>query len=195
MLEAATAVFAEQGYDSATVEVIAARAETSVGSVYQFFPNKKALFEAVWAQYLDETRALFETVLAQSIARGIADWRTLLDESIDAFWDLDRTSKAFRAVWLNGQHSVEFLADGYALNQQIATRLSPLLRLLVPSLKVSQRKIVASVLVESMSSMLFFAVRCEAKIARKIVGECKLMLRRYLEVYVVDPGDFAADRA
>ena len=47
ILDAAALVFAEQGFEAATMEDIAARAETSIGSIYQFFPNKLAIFDDI----------------------------------------------------------------------------------------------------------------------------------------------------
>src|SRR5581483_4705893 len=58
ILEAAAEVGAEVGYDAATTNAIAARAETSIGSLYQFFPNKAALMHALALSYMAELRGL-----------------------------------------------------------------------------------------------------------------------------------------
>jgi AcrR family transcriptional regulator len=57
IVEAADRVFADVGYEAATMEQIAERAETSIGSVYQFFPNKGALFEALCDRYFERARS------------------------------------------------------------------------------------------------------------------------------------------
>lgn len=59
ILVAASAVFAERGYDKATMTEIAARAETAIGSLYRFFPTKEVLGEALLRRYLEA----FATVL------------------------------------------------------------------------------------------------------------------------------------
>jgi AcrR family transcriptional regulator len=51
-LRVAATVFTEMGYDRATMSVIAERAHSSIGSLYQFFPNKKSLAQAIRAQYI-----------------------------------------------------------------------------------------------------------------------------------------------
>src|SRR5260370_37756679 len=51
LLKAAAAVFAEKGFDGATMTEVAARASTAIGSLYQFFPNKVALADAVLARF------------------------------------------------------------------------------------------------------------------------------------------------
>jgi len=47
LLEAAARVFLEKGYDAATMTEIAAAANSSIGSLYQFFPTKPLLAEAL----------------------------------------------------------------------------------------------------------------------------------------------------
>ena len=54
LLRAADRVIGEAGYESATMCAIAERAGSSVGSLYQFFPNKDAVAEALRAQYAEE---------------------------------------------------------------------------------------------------------------------------------------------
>ncbi len=51
LMAAAAEVFAENGYDAATMTEIAARAGASIGSLYQFFPTKELIAEALHAQY------------------------------------------------------------------------------------------------------------------------------------------------
>src|ERR1700690_1046063 len=59
ILDAAAELFASVGYDAATTEEIAARARTSIGSIYQFFPNKRAMFDAITARHLSDASGLF----------------------------------------------------------------------------------------------------------------------------------------
>lgn len=51
LLEAAEAVIAEIGYEAATMSAIAERAGAAIGSLYQFFPNKPCLTQALRAEY------------------------------------------------------------------------------------------------------------------------------------------------
>lgn len=49
ILEAALAVFAEQGFAGASMEAVAARAGITKPTLYQYFPSKDALFQAMMA--------------------------------------------------------------------------------------------------------------------------------------------------
>ncbi|TWB11558.1 TetR family transcriptional regulator [Nitrospirillum amazonense] len=62
LLAAASAVFAEKGYDAATMTEIAAKAGAPIGSLYQFFPTKAVLADALLAQYAEALMALLATV-------------------------------------------------------------------------------------------------------------------------------------
>jgi AcrR family transcriptional regulator len=52
ILEAAAALFTSRGVEGTTMSAIAAESGTSIGSLYQFFPNREALVEALAEQYL-----------------------------------------------------------------------------------------------------------------------------------------------
>ena len=53
LLEAAAGVFAEAGYDAATMTGVAVRAGAPIGSLYQFFPTKALLAEALYRRETD----------------------------------------------------------------------------------------------------------------------------------------------
>jgi AcrR family transcriptional regulator len=53
-LNAAALVIAEVGYERATMSAIAERAHSCIGSLYQFFPNKRSVAEALRASYIND---------------------------------------------------------------------------------------------------------------------------------------------
>lgn len=60
LLEAASAEFAEKGYEATTMTAIAARAGASIGSLYQFFPTKEQVAGTLIEQYVTELEAAFD---------------------------------------------------------------------------------------------------------------------------------------
>src|SRR5580698_6944067 len=54
LLDAAAEVFNQTSYDAATLTEIAARAGTSIGSLYQYFPDKTAVALALAERYRTE---------------------------------------------------------------------------------------------------------------------------------------------
>lgn len=52
LVQAAAQVFSQEGFDGASTNSVAERAGVSIGSLYQYFPNKLALLEAVNESYI-----------------------------------------------------------------------------------------------------------------------------------------------
>ena len=65
ILDAATHVFHERGYSAATTNDIAVEAGVSVGSLYQYFPNKDALLVALMEQHIESATAGLAELLGQ----------------------------------------------------------------------------------------------------------------------------------
>lgn len=65
MLEGAARVFRREGF-SATTNRIAAEAGVSVGTLYEYFPDKQALLVALAERHLDEAERGIERALAEA---------------------------------------------------------------------------------------------------------------------------------
>lgn len=66
LLAAGAAVFAEKGYEAATMTEIAARAGAPIGSLYQFFPSKEALADTLVQNYVALLAADLEALEARA---------------------------------------------------------------------------------------------------------------------------------
>lgn len=62
ILTAAAHVFGEHGYAAGTTNRIAERAGISIGSLYQYFPNKDAILAELLVRHLDDGMAIAERV-------------------------------------------------------------------------------------------------------------------------------------
>jgi len=67
ILEAAERVFVSKGYEAATVEEIARESEFAVGTLYNFFEGKEALFLAVADRILEDLDCRFDEEIAPII--------------------------------------------------------------------------------------------------------------------------------
>lgn len=65
ILEAAARIFAEQGYHGTTTNHVAEAAGVSIGSLYQYFPNKDSLLVALGERHVAEAIEKLTTVAAQ----------------------------------------------------------------------------------------------------------------------------------
>jgi len=66
LLAAGAAVFADKGYDAATMTEIAARAGAPIGSLYQFFPSKETLADTLVQSYVALLAADLEALEARA---------------------------------------------------------------------------------------------------------------------------------
>ena len=65
LLDAASRIFARQGYEATSVEDIAFEAGIGKPTVYRYFPSKQVLFEAVFGQALDDLEIRLDAALLQ----------------------------------------------------------------------------------------------------------------------------------
>jgi AcrR family transcriptional regulator len=70
ILEAARAVFAEDGYEGANIAHIVARSGLSVGSVYHHFSGKSDLFISLWSEYEQANREASGAAVAEARHAG-----------------------------------------------------------------------------------------------------------------------------
>lgn len=66
ILHAAAQVFADKGYAGGTTNHIAEKAGVSIGSLYQYFPNKTAILTALAERHLIQGEALAKELLDQA---------------------------------------------------------------------------------------------------------------------------------
>lgn len=79
-MRAATSVIVEMGFERATMSAIAKRSHSSVGSLYQFFPNKLSLAEALRNRYIKEIEQSWITLCGQAVAMSAEDLTSRLVE-------------------------------------------------------------------------------------------------------------------
>ena len=85
LLDATARVLTREGYDRASTNRIAAVAGVSVGSLYQYFPNKEALVAALVARHNREILQLIRNAMKEVASRDLATaMRALVKAAVDA---------------------------------------------------------------------------------------------------------------
>jgi AcrR family transcriptional regulator len=184
LLDAAAAVIAEVGVDAATTNAIAARADTSVGSLYQFFPNKTAIVEALAARYNVQLRQLNEkSIPAEAAFMPLPD---LMERVITPVFNFYLENPAYRHVF----HSLHRpdrpeRSDGAAtcqeaeLHKAVVARTEAILAVRSPQTPQDVRHLQATVAVLSVHAMLSFAVEASVSMRERLVNEVKRLLVVY----------------
>lgn len=110
IMDAAADLFAEKGYDAATMTEIAARSSTAIGSLYRFFPSKESVADALLRRYaqqvstsLAELAAQVERMSMESLAGALVDFMQALQSQrrlavalVDSRAGTDDLRKRFR---------------------------------------------------------------------------------------------------
>jgi AcrR family transcriptional regulator len=73
ILQAAARVFADHGYAAGTTNRIAEYADVSIGSLYQYFPNKDAILVELMSAHVQSGVAITRLHLAGGLPESIAD--------------------------------------------------------------------------------------------------------------------------
>ncbi len=127
ILRAAGRVFADRGYDGATMQVILTQAGISAGVAYYYFDNKADLFTAVVGYYIDQL--LGPATSATPIHDRDSFWESFLGSvelALRQKYDDHKVAAALRRAWLMSRE----LRDRPEIGQQFA-RNEALLRGLV----------------------------------------------------------------
>lgn len=101
ILSATTDLIARKGGDHVKMSEVAALAEISIGSLYQYFPEKSALIRALAERYNAESRRCIEEALAGVADRDglLAAWADLMDQ----YLALMRAEPVMRDIWAGAQ--------------------------------------------------------------------------------------------
>ena len=94
ILDAATRVFSAKGYHGTLVDEIALEAQTSKGGVYFHFPNKQAIFLALFDRLADLLRERIESAVSVEVD-PVARAETALRVVLDTFASHRRLTRLF----------------------------------------------------------------------------------------------------
>jgi AcrR family transcriptional regulator len=184
IVEAAAELFASHGFDATTMEAIAAASDSAIGSVYRFFPNKRAVFRAVAEVALERAAAVFLENTATTTDK--LAWHELLDRAVDAFAQMHAHEPAPRAMLANLQLYGEYAEADEQLTREFITATAGIVAGWAPQLDRGAREVIATMIVQTVAGILVLSQREEPAMAAAMLEHTKLMLRRYLEPWIVD---------
>jgi AcrR family transcriptional regulator len=156
---AAGELCAQVGADAVTMEAIAERAETSIGSLYRFYPNRDALLEAVAERYVAELGAVLDGEEGATERLAALPIGELVDAILEPFVAFHRAHPGYFAILFAPQGSAALRAVRGRLRQRLAARLEALLALRAPRVAAERRRRVALTTVEAARALLQFIER------------------------------------
>jgi AcrR family transcriptional regulator len=179
LLDAAEGLVAADGAEALTTTRVAEAAGVSVGSLYQYLPDKGAIVQALARRYLADFEGLMGQ-LERDARRGGEGWEDPVGRLIDTFSERYRQLPGYRALWFGRELSDE-LRDADRENKVALARgvrrIAVTLGLARDDayLRVAAR---AGVLVTD--SILQEAFRSDPDGDAQLIEEAKRILRLYL---------------
>lgn len=187
---AAGELCAEVGADAVTMEGISARAETSIGSLYQFFPNKDALLHAVAERYVDDLFALLDASDAAD-ARDIAGLplEALVDALLEPFVAFHRAHPGYFTILFAPQGSVALRSVRGRLRERLAQRVERLFAARAAGVPAAKRRRLALTAVEASRALIqYIEVSVPRAGRREMRDELRAMLVAYLSPWMSGGG-------
>ncbi|CAN7618274.1 TetR/AcrR family transcriptional regulator [Caballeronia sp. LjRoot31] len=173
MLAAAGAIIAERGFDAATMTEIATRAGTSIGAVYQYFPNKNVLAVALRTEYGDRMDQRWSALSEQA---RIAPTPDLAAQLIDLMTGFISEYPAYLPLLAASIPSGRSDDDRHRLRQRFAELFAYRREDLVPADTLR----IAEVLLQIVKSLVPLYLAAKPKERRLLVDEYKTVVTAYL---------------
>ena len=177
ILQAAAEVIAEVGVEQATTNAIAARAETSVGSLYQFFPNKDAIVQALAARYVRELGEVMEASMPDYVWTLPAE--AMADHVVTPLARFHDTHPAYRHVWLATLDRCEVRCGEAELHEAVHQRISAMMRRRCPLASEQEIETSSQVCHEMVHALLNLASTLPVEQRPPLVREIKRALAAY----------------
>jgi AcrR family transcriptional regulator len=174
LLDAGAELFAEKGYEATTMTEIASRAGAAIGSLYQFFPSKEALAEALFDRFAERWAASFarvEELAPGSSAREVAD--LLVDHKLKQRTDRDA------AIALSGAVA-GIVERRKPLGDALRGRIAAILSAGNPALGQDEAA-AAAIIVNQIMKMIPALASTEDERAAVLVGEARKLLALYID--------------
>ena len=179
ILTATAELLVELGYERTTTNAIARRAGVSIGSLYQYFPNKEAVFTALCDQHMTEMTALLIGEIATLHGRP-------LDEAIrplvKALLRAHAVAPALHRVFIEQVPRITGLERVQQVDRMLIDIMSTELARRPEKLRPRDLELAVFILVHSVQAVTHAAIleRPDALADDALADEISAMVLRYL---------------
>ncbi|MFE9017841.1 TetR family transcriptional regulator [Streptomyces sp. NPDC007808] len=185
VLQAAERILVDEGVEALTTTRVAAEAKVSIGSLYQYLPDRDAIIDALAAGYF----ARLEGAMDQLVHAAAAErWEDPVGVLIDAYAAIYRAEHGFRALWFGSS----LTEQTRAADREHKRRMADGVRRVLGALGVEgddealRRACHAAVL--AADALAQDAFRRDPQGDPGFLDEAKIMLRGYLGAVVARQG-------
>ncbi len=182
ILDVAEDLFASQGYTATTTNAIATQAQVPIGSLYQFFPDKAAILQALALRYgemLHQQLAAIDE--AELVALSLLDYVDQLIDTTDRFFT---ENPSYYAIFMEVQGTIRELSEiDEATDAKLIQDLANSLAKRDASSEPMDCEAIAYVLVKAIGTLLWLSLSQEETFRQRLVKETKRFALNYLQSY------------
>ncbi|MEZ0089684.1 TetR/AcrR family transcriptional regulator [Streptacidiphilus sp. EB129] len=186
LLDAAGAVFAEFGYSATTTNAIAARAGVSPGTLYQYFPNKDAMADALAERFAVQLHELTQLMLVPGLTELPLD--QLLERVLEPLYRFHVENPACPVLFM-GPDVPQRLADAHApLHAAMVAEVTALIAALAPQLSAETLNRAAHVTAMTFKGLLPLIMAVTPEERPAMHAEVTRVFLGYITLVIAAPG-------
>jgi AcrR family transcriptional regulator len=182
ILDVAEQMFIAEGYNSTTTNAIATRAKVPIGSLYQFFPDKAAIVQALALRYTEQLHDRFAALDADELsALSLSDY---VDQIIDLANQFFTDYPGYHAIFMQVQGTIpELAAIEDAADAQLIQDLATSLSQYDADLQAADYEAIAFVIVKTIGTLLWLSLGQTGEFRQRLIDETKRLTVSYLQSY------------
>jgi AcrR family transcriptional regulator len=182
ILDVAEQMFIAEGYNATTTNAIATRAKVPIGSLYQFFPDKAAIVQALAMRYMDQLHQRFAVLDAGEVSKLLLS--EYVDQMIDVTDQFFTDYPGYYAIFMQVQGTIPELTEiENAADAQLIQNLATSLFQYDANLQPADYEAIAFVLVKAIGTLLWLSLGQETSFRQRLVTETKRFTLSYLKSY------------
>jgi AcrR family transcriptional regulator len=155
------------------MQAIADRSASSIGALYNYFPDKQSVAATLLATYSEKLRASLESLMAESEKLSVAQFAGSLIDRIARF-------ARERPAWLN-LHAASNCRRAPAARRALRSTIANMFRTKNPSLSSERALLAANVALQIVKAMRTLSSESEGKARPLIEAEFRKVLTSYLK--------------
>jgi AcrR family transcriptional regulator len=173
LLDAAAEIFAKDGYEATTMTEIAGRSGTSIGGLYRYFPDKRAVAQALLRHYSQHAESYWVSLIQEARELPVNEFADLLLDRMEEF-----VSEHPAYLILNAA-PIKFAKDA-ASRRNLRIRFSEAVQAKKPSLTPERAMLIANIVLQIIRGMMVLYAEGVPRDRPQINAEFKRLLANYL---------------
>ncbi|MBM9499290.1 TetR family transcriptional regulator [Leptospira sp. 201903071] len=181
ILDVVAVLLERNGAEAITTNMIAQEAEIPIGSLYQYFPNKHAVLNAVGQRHLERVNLMLSEIFQSDLSGQ--NWEELIDLVIDSFANFYLTEPGFAPLWSSMKQDPELIEIDRENNLKISANVSRILSQF--QVDPAENNIISRIIVEVTDAILNRWIReqKDKEFSSRMIIELKIILKSYLTRY------------